>query len=74
MKMTAGRLEAIKNSLAELERRGVHIPADLSEAVKDVEEGVKRLLVLSQWAIDAHPSSLKDLWDEARDLLAVYTE
>jgi hypothetical protein len=70
-KLNAGRLEAIKDSLAELESRGVYIPAALSVAVADVEEGIKRLLVLAQWAIDAHPD-LKDLWDEARGWLAVY--
>jgi hypothetical protein len=72
-KLNAGRLEAVLNGLTELERRGVYIPAALSEAVKDVEEGVKRLLVLAQWAIDAHPA-LGDLWDEARGLLAVYED
>jgi hypothetical protein len=70
-KLAAGRLDTIKDQLAELEARGVFIPAALSVAVADVEEGIKRLLVLAQWAIDAHPD-LKDLWDEARGWLAVY--
>jgi hypothetical protein len=70
-KLVAGRIDAIKDQLAELEARGVYIPAALSVAVADVEEGIKRLLVLAQWAIDAHPD-LKDLWDEARGWLSVY--
>jgi hypothetical protein len=63
-KLVAGRLEAVKSSLSELESRGVYIPAALSVAVADVEEGIKRLIALAQLAIAAYPDA-RDLWDEA---------
>jgi len=79
-KLVAGRLHAVKDQLAELEARGVFIPAALSVAVEDIEEGIKRLLAFVQAVLDANPNLLSTnpqlfaLWDEARGWLAVHEE
>jgi phage tail protein X len=78
MKLIAGRLYAVKEQIEELEARGVFIPAALSVAVEDIEEGLKRLLAFVQAILDANPNLFSEnpelftIWDEARGWLAVH--